>query len=113
MRAVPTLSICVTCRGWPPARDRVPPGRRLAQRVLALTMAADGAAPDPVPIACMNLCRHGCNAALTGADGVTVIAGGLGPGDAAVLAWAQGGAIPGRLVAVTAPGWQPDPDGTG
>lgn len=90
------LHICVTCRGNPPAQTAVPPGRRLAQAVLALTDADIRLAP----VACMNLCAQGCNAALTGADGWTRVAGGLSPADApAVAAWAKGGAMPGRCIA--------------
>lgn len=89
------LHICVTCRGDPPAQAAVPPGRRLAQAVLALTDERIRL----TPVACMNLCRHGCNAALTGADGWTRVVGGLSPADAAaVAAWAMGGAMPGRCI---------------
>ncbi len=94
------LHICVTCRGDPPARTAVPPGRRLAQAVLALTDAGTRI----IPVACMNLCAQGCNVALTGADGRMRVAGGLGPADAAaVAAWALGGAMPGRCIAERPP----------
>jgi len=99
------LHICVTCRGDPPSRDRVPPGRRLAQAVLALTDAA----VRLTPVACMNLCAQGCNAALTGADGRTRVAGGLSPADAAaVVEWARGGAMPGRCIAEIPPSHSQD-----
>lgn len=95
-----TLYICISCRGHPPASARVAPGKRLAQAVL---MLADADLPL-VPVACMNRCAHGCNAALKGADGRTRIIGGLGPEDAAaVIAWAEGGPNPGHLLAIIPP----------
>lgn len=114
-----TLHVCVNCRGRPgmrgPAPSAVPPGRRLAQAVLRLTLAdeaplSDGPMPDLVPVACMNACAHGCNAALTDAGGRTRLVGGLGPGDAAALiGWARGGPQPGRLLAEIPPGEKPIP----
>lgn len=90
-----TLYICTSCRGMPPSRDSVPPGRRLAQAVL---IQGDEDLPL-IPVACKDRCAHGCNAALTDDKGETRIIGGLTPDDAvALIAWVKGGPMPGRLI---------------